>query len=292
MTTSVSDLAPANLSNGVVAPYEASSSVLPVPSFTISGPPSGPPVVLLHPLGTDRHMWDALIEAMPQRRVLTYDFPGHGDSPVTDAPFDVPDLSRQLHDLLTSADIGNADIVGMSLGGTVALHFAATYPDLTRSVVPADCVPSYPEGMRAMFRSRADLVREHGVTALVEDLLAIWFTPEAITSGAEPVEYARRALSSANAEGYATACEALTRVDLRSVVGSIASPALVICGRRDLSAMTESAAWLASTIPRAHLSWLPGAHSTVTEHAAEFSAVLDEFLDGRGQLRGHGTRAD
>ena len=42
---------------------------------------SGPPLVLLHPLGTDRHVWDPVLPRLTgQREVITVDLPGFGES--------------------------------------------------------------------------------------------------------------------------------------------------------------------------------------------------------------------
>src|SRR5215203_2553398 len=89
---------------------------------------SGPPLVLLHCLGVDHRFWDFAKPLEDQYRLLRYDLPGHGSTPVPASPYDIEDLSRQLRDVLQQADVAKTHLAGISLGGLVAQHFAATYP--------------------------------------------------------------------------------------------------------------------------------------------------------------------
>lgn len=82
---------------------------------------SGPPLVLLHALGTDRHMWDPVLERLAaEREVYAVDMPGFGSSPVIDrsAP---ADLAAAIHDGL---GLDCPHVAGNSLGGWVALELA------------------------------------------------------------------------------------------------------------------------------------------------------------------------
>ena len=57
--------------------------------FTRTG--SGEPLVLLHALGTDRHMWDPVIERLSdEREVFAVDMPGFGESPATSPVRSIP----------------------------------------------------------------------------------------------------------------------------------------------------------------------------------------------------------
>ena len=88
---------------------------------------SGSPVVLLHPLGADRHVWDevaALLAA--HHEVITVDLPGFGASPplpaaVTPTP---AALAEAVAGFLAEHGITDPDVAGNSLGGWVALELA------------------------------------------------------------------------------------------------------------------------------------------------------------------------
>jgi pimeloyl-ACP methyl ester carboxylesterase len=85
----------------------------------------GPTLVLLHPLGADRHAWDQVVPLLaPERDVVTVDIPGFGDSPpLTDAQ-DPRALALAVASFLDEEEIVQPHVVGNSLGGWVALELA------------------------------------------------------------------------------------------------------------------------------------------------------------------------
>ncbi|NBH03478.1 alpha/beta fold hydrolase [Amycolatopsis sp. SID8362] len=87
---------------------------------------SGPPVVLLHGIGHDRHAWDPIAELLtPFRELVIVDLPGHGASPLAGrSVLDVPQLTRQVERLLANLGLDRPVVVGNSLGGAIALELA------------------------------------------------------------------------------------------------------------------------------------------------------------------------
>jgi pimeloyl-ACP methyl ester carboxylesterase len=108
------------------------SRALPAASTTLAYDRSGvgEPLVLLHPLGADRHVWGPVLPLLrPHRDVLNVDLPGFGGSASLDreiAPHP-RELARALIGLLAGLglDGGSAHLAGNSLGGWVALEIAA-----------------------------------------------------------------------------------------------------------------------------------------------------------------------
>ena len=85
---------------------------------------SGPPLVLLHPLGADRRVWRPVLPLLePQRDVIAVDLPGFGDSPPL-ASASPADLARGLIGLLDELGLRAPHVAGNSLGGWVALETA------------------------------------------------------------------------------------------------------------------------------------------------------------------------
>jgi pimeloyl-ACP methyl ester carboxylesterase len=85
----------------------------------------GPVLVLLHPLGADRRVWDPVLEALAERReVLAVDLPGFGESaPVPETPTPRT-LAKAVASFLTSTGVTRPHVAGNSLGGWVALELA------------------------------------------------------------------------------------------------------------------------------------------------------------------------
>jgi pimeloyl-ACP methyl ester carboxylesterase len=89
---------------------------------------SGPPLLLVHPIGGDRHFWDVILPRMCQLRdVIVPDLPGHGESaalPSGDPPTPKR-LAASLAALLDELGIERAHLGGCSLGAWVGLELAA-----------------------------------------------------------------------------------------------------------------------------------------------------------------------
>lgn len=239
----------------------------------------GPPLVLLHCLGVDHRFWDFCRELSDRFTLVRYDLPGHGATPVPPGSYGIEDLSRQLAALFAQHAIGRAHVAGISLGGLIAQHFAATRPDLVDRLALIDTTPRYTDEMRVMWAERAATARRAGVSALVDGLLKIWFTPGSVASDGAAVRYVRETLARAPGEGYALACEALAAADLRPLAKDIKAPTLVVCGDDDIPSFLDAARWLAAEISGARLAWIKDArHASVLERPEQALALLRAFL--------------
>ncbi|MGH2896016.1 MAG: alpha/beta fold hydrolase, partial [Solirubrobacteraceae bacterium] len=79
----------------------------------------GSPLVLLHPLGADRHVWDSLVPILAGRReVIALDLPGFGESPALDVPVPTPRaLAAAVAEHLAAIGVERPHVTGNSLGG-------------------------------------------------------------------------------------------------------------------------------------------------------------------------------
>lgn len=240
----------------------------------------GPPLVLLHCLGVDHLLWDIAAAGLERDFTLfAYDFPGHGETPVPHGAYSIADLSAQLADLLDANAIRQAHVAGISLGGLVAQHFAATYPDRVDRLILIDTTPRYTEEMRQAWTLRAAQARDRGVAALSAGLIAIWFTPEFAEQTPPAVAYVRDCFERASGEGYALACEALAAADLRPLAARIGAPTLIICGDDDIPSFHDAAEWLAANLKESHLVWLgPAKHASILEQPEMFCRSVRDFL--------------
>ncbi len=118
---------------------------------------SGPPLVLLHALGADRHMWHPVLERLATvREVYAVDMPGFGASPVID-PAAPADLARAIDEGL---GLDRPHVAGNSLGGWVALELA--HAGRARSVTAIAPAGLWPEPLlpkRATARQLARAAR-------------------------------------------------------------------------------------------------------------------------------------
>jgi 3-oxoadipate enol-lactonase len=258
----------------------AEQAALDPDAITLHRSGTGPNMLLLHCLGVDRHLWDIAARGLDRDyTLLAYDFPGHGETALPAGAYGIAQLSRQLAAVLKRDGVGRTHVAGISLGGLVAQHFAAHYPDMTDRLALIDTTPRYVDEMRKMWVDRAATARSAGVPALIDGLMQIWFTPEFVAANPPAVRYVRDTLGRTSGEGYALTCEALGAADLRPLVKQIAAKTLVVCGENDVPPFLDAARWLAETLPQAQLRWLGSArHASVLEQPEAFRQALKEFL--------------
>jgi 3-oxoadipate enol-lactonase len=238
-----------------------------------------PMVVLLHGLGSCGEDWGFQIPALTQRfRTLTLDLRGHGRSNLPPGWPIVPDLARDVAGLMDALDEPSAHIVGLSLGGAVALQLAVDRPDLVRSLTAVNTFAHLKVGRHGR------LPAAKRVTLLLlgrMDRLGIL-----VANGLFPEEqaYLREAAAmriAANPRrAYLRALVAVARFDLRPRLGEIVAPTLVIAGDQDTTVPMEAKIELERGIPGARLQLLHGSgHAAPLDKTHEFNALLAEFLD-------------
>ena len=255
----------------------------------VSGPADAPVLLLLGSLGSTIAMWGPQLPALAERfRVVRADHRGHGGSPVPPGPYHLDDLAGDALALLDRLEVRTASVVGLSLGGMVAMRLAAHHPDRVDRL--ALLCTSAQLGPPSAWRQRAALVRADGTGAVAVAAMERWFTPSYRAERPGDVAAAERMVAGTPAEGYAGCCGALETADLRQDLAAIAAPTLAIAGAQDPSTPPEHLRAIAAGIPGARLLVLDGAaHLANLEQPAAVTAALLTHLDpaGRGPTDAH-----
>lgn len=96
----------------------------------------GNPIVFIHGLGSSIRDWEYQVEYFSRRfQVIAFDIRGHGKSEKPAGPYSIPLFAGDTAELIKALDIAPAHVVGISLGGMIALQLAANEPELVRSLV-------------------------------------------------------------------------------------------------------------------------------------------------------------
>jgi 3-oxoadipate enol-lactonase len=246
----------------------------------LSGPATGPPLVLGNSLGTTLDMWRPQLPTLTDRwRVLRYDHRGHGASPAPPGPYDVAALGSDVLALLDRLGIERTAYCGVSLGAMVGMWLAAHAPERIDTLVLI-CTSAYLPPA-SMWAQRAAAVRAAGTTEAVADtVLARWLTPAFARDHAELVAWLRTMFVSAPAEGYAACCEVVERLDLRPVLPAIVAPTLVIAGEHDEATPVEHARTIAGAVPAARLEVVPAAaHLASVERPPAVTRLIVDHLE-------------
>jgi len=251
-------------------------------NYTVDGPEDAPPLVLGSSLGTTTELWRAQLPELAARfRVVRYDHRGHGASPVPSGPYQLSDLGGDVLAVLDHLGLERAHVAGVSLGGMVGMWLAAAAPERVDrlALVCTSALLGPPE----VWQERAAAVRAGGMAAVVDTVLARWFTPGFLAAHPDTVEWIRAMLASTPPEGYASCCAAIETMDLTPVLGRIAAPTLVVVGADDPATPREHGERIAAGIPGARLEVVPdAAHMAVVEQPAAVTGLLRDFFGVAG----------
>ncbi len=235
--------------------------------------------MLCNSLGTTLSMWDPQIPALAERfHVVRYDRRGHGRSPAPPGPYSIDDLAADALSLLDELGLARISFCGLSIGGAVGMWLALEAPERLDRLVLCCTRPAFPPPEQWV--ERAAVVREGGVAAVSDAALRRWFTEPYRGEHPDVVDAFRTMLLETPAEGYAGCCEALAAFDLRSRLGEITAPTLVVTGEADPVAPPESGDELARAIPGAAHAVIAGAaHIANVGQPDAFTAALLAHLD-------------
>jgi pimeloyl-ACP methyl ester carboxylesterase len=128
-------------------------------------------IVLLHGLPTSHREWTLTMPHLSEYHLIIPDLNGHSNSRHI-LPATLPAQAGRVADLIRArAHGGQAHIVGMSMGGFVALEVARTCPDLVRSIFASGCAPF--QGIQAMLASHPTIL---GVMTTGMNLIPSWMS--------------------------------------------------------------------------------------------------------------------
>jgi len=247
--------------------------------YTLAGH-AGPPVVLLHGLGSSSADWPEQHTALETRyRLIAVDLPRHGRSPLPAGPLSIESMARDVAAVLARLEAGPAHVLGLSLGACVALRLALEAPDRVRSLTlvnPFARVQSTGPGDLARLALRMVLLGTapmDTVAAHVARRLFPWPEQRALYDSAVT------SLAATPRRAYFAAMKALARFDARGQVAAIRHPTLIVAGDRDTSVPLAAKVALAAAIPRARLLVVPASgHATPHDQSEAFNRALLEFL--------------
>lgn len=246
------------------------------------GEGDGDAVVFVHGFPHHRALWAPQVRALRSRcRCIAPDLRGFGESEVA-PPYSMDRYADDLAELLAALDVQRATLVGLSMGGYIALAFWRRHATLVRALVLADTrAGADDDAGRARRRDLAALAREHGAEAVADAMLPTMVG--ASTRGRHPelVSGVRAMLASAPVDGIVGALHAMMeRPDSTPTLATVTVPTLVVVGDEDVLTPPVEAARLHAGIAGSRLAVIPGAgHVSNLERPSAFNALTCELLE-------------
>lgn len=246
---------------------------------------SGEAVLLLHAFPFSSAMWSYQIEALSENyRVIAPDLPGFGQSPPPPDPSktSLRDWADLIANLIIQLDLPHVHLVGLSMGGYLAMEFLRNHSDLVRSVVLADTRPKADDS--DVWQRRTDqqtqLRNDDPIENLVKPLSETLLSKSSLARP-ELAEYVQQLMVANHRDGLIGALEAMkNRADSLSTLKRLDRPTLVIIGESDRVTPLVEATLIQSLVTDAELVEIPDSgHLPAIENPDVFDQVLIEFLD-------------
>ncbi len=245
---------------------------------------SGPDVLLVHAGVTDQRSWASVIERLPGHRCLTYDARGYGRT--TYEPEDGWSSVDDAVAVLDAYDVGQAVVIGSSMGGRTSINLTLLHPDRVRALVligPA--ISGAPEATYEpevlALEEEWEAAEERGDLDTVNRMEArVWLdgptAPEGRVTGAPRDLFLEMNAQALDADDPGDQGDDVAAWDR---LAEIAVPTLVLIGEHDLRYIKEGCTHAAETIPGARLVELPGvAHLPQLEGDERTLAEIAAFV--------------
>ena len=245
-------------------------------------------VLLLHGLGVNSASWQLQLPALAQAgfRALVPDVRGFGASqhPAGNTGLPQPGVGGLAADIVHLLDAiprqnPRVHLVGISMGGVLALQIALDRPELVEKLVLVNTFARLrPRSPRvwAFFLLRFVLAHSLGISVQARAAAGRLFP--------QPEQEALRQAFidqclQADPRSYRAAMRSLARFDARARLAEIQAPTLVVTGENDATVPPEIQAALARGIPGARQEIIPGAgHAVTAERPSQFNQILIHFL--------------
>ncbi|HET8639503.1 MAG TPA: alpha/beta fold hydrolase [Solirubrobacterales bacterium] len=284
--------------NAVVTDKETKPAEVTVPGGRILDLPGGDlqvvdrglrdasPIVLIHCFTCSINWWDRMMPLLtPTHRVVAIDLLGHGGSEKPDSGYSIPDQADLVAQALSRLGVRNAEVIGHSLGGPVAIALAEQSPQLVDRLVTIDSIPDTSYGDvgflaelpfkpvigQALWRVKPD--------ASIRDGLEVAFAPGFSVPDAF-IEDVKRMTYSSYLESHTAFDDYTGEEALGERAAALGKPLLAIMGAEEQIANDPEAALAAyrSADPSVRTKLIAGAgHSPNVEAPGRTAALVLRF---------------
>ena len=174
---------------------------------------TGLPVIFLHAFPLNQTMWDDQVAALRNHcRAITLDLRGFGRSDAPQGPYLMDVMAADVRALMTVLNLDKAVLVGLSMGGYIALAVYRNYPETLRALVLADTRASgdtnEARGRRLKSAERAEL---DGSKAIARDMAPLLLGRSTLESRPSVVQRVQLMIESNSPQGIAGAQRGIDR---------------------------------------------------------------------------------
>jgi pimeloyl-ACP methyl ester carboxylesterase len=245
---------------------------------------TGNAVLFIHGHPFNRTMWNPQIAALaPWYRKIVPDLRGYGASfDISRYSITLEEFAADLASLLDELHVEKACVVGLSMGGQIAMEFSRAYPERVAGLILAATFAraETPEGVEFRHRT-ADYIVEHGMALHGCDLLPKLISGNSMRKRPEVASFVYNMIAATDPHNAAAALRGRAeRRDYTPSLSKIDAPTLIVVGTEDAFTTVEEARQLHELIPQAQLEVFDGiGHLPNLEDPDRFNSTLRAFLE-------------
>jgi len=243
-------------------------------------------VVLLHAFPLNSRMWEPQFQKLREENIpfFALDYPGFGKSTLWTKETSMEDFAGVTFQAINRLDFRKVVVVGLSMGGYVALSLYREHPEIFQGLVLANtrAVADSVEGKQRRFKLVDEIKGDPSMKGMIQMHLEKFFTSEIRENRSELAKFAESLMKEAIPEGVIHALQAMAdRPNSTDLLKKMNFPVLVIAGEKDSLTSVEDAQAMKDQLPKGELSIISGAaHLSNLEKPEEFNKSLLQYLAG------------
>jgi len=241
-----------------------------------------PTLIFIHGVGMCNEIWAPQVEYFSKKyQVITYDFLGHGQSPLPKNEPTLDDYVEQLNNLVDSIGVSNFSLVGHSMGAIISVAFARKFPLKVNALVALNIVFNRSEKAQKDVLLRANQVLESNKILNIEKTLERWFKNNISSAEMNKIDKVRNWLKNTSPKGYGEAYRLFALSDKVFVnnLYQLKLPILYLTGNKDPNSTPLMSEQISQETPNSSSKSVDGeAHMMSYIAANKVNPIIEQFF--------------
>ena len=238
------------------------------------------PIVFIHGVGLTKEIWEPQINFFKEHNTLTYDLLGHGKTSLKKSRVSFKDFSDQLLNLINELNFSKIHLVGFSLGGLIARHFASKHSDRLSSLIIHGSIYKRTENQKRVVKNRFEVAKTERPGSK-HSAIRRWLSEDFIKKNPDVYKKIYSNLEKNNPKDFLKCYEIFVNyIDDDSMLKNININTLITTGENDVGSTPEMSRNLNKMIQGSKFVEIKrGKHLCSIECANDVNITFKEFID-------------
>jgi len=238
------------------------------------------PIIFIHGVGLTKEIWDPQINFFKDYNTLTYDLLGHGKTPLKKSQVSFEDFSDQLLNLINELSFSKIHLVGFSLGGLIARHFASKHSNRLSSLIIHGSIYKRTENQKRVVKNRFEVAKTERPGSK-HSAIRRWLSEDFIKKNPDVYKKIYSNLEKNNPKDFLKCYEIFVNyIDDDSMLKNININTLITTGENDVGSTPEMSRNLNKMIQGSKFVEIKrGKHLCSIECANDVNITFKEFID-------------